>query len=85
MGNPKSLDNLIKRMAKASSIVGCVHLCKPKQGTFNLPIVLGRCINPMTGDSKIGIAITCLPSVTSQTDHPNIITLEKRNESVNYV
>lgn len=63
--NSKAIGNLEQGLSETYTIVCVVHLYKAKERTLQLP-ALWRVFYPMTGDSKITVSITCLPSITSQ-------------------
>ena len=53
------------------TIVSIAELCEAKKAILELP--LGWCcfVNPMTGNCKIAVYVSCLPGITGQVDFPS--------------
>ena len=64
----KTFSNVKQRLSEPLPIMRCIHPRKAKQGTLDIPIAWFRFLYPMTSNRRLGIAIRCLPCITSQID-----------------
>lgn len=66
--NIQTIAYLIQCLTQTSSVMRGVHLCKAQQSGLRIPIARCLLLDPVPGNSKVGISITSLPSIAGQTD-----------------
>lgn len=66
--NAKPLDDLEQSLPQSNTVMGTVHLCKPKQRRFHLPHAGGGFLRPRSSDREVRVCVGRLPCIACQID-----------------